>query len=120
MPITPVMSRSFGLPMLLISLAVGGFLFVSQSKTSGPTSAAVTQAETQAVAAASSTSFQAAETKMLAWFADHATYAGATLDPADGATVVRADAHSYCLQATFGTTVEHDNGPGGQAQPGPC
>ena len=106
--------------MMLVSVAVGGYLFVSQSRTSGPTSAVVTQAETQAVIAASATNFQAAETKLLAWYVDHVTYVGATLSPSDGATLVRADAHSYCLQTIAGTAVEHENGPGGQPQPGPC
>jgi hypothetical protein len=110
------MTRSVTLPLVLISLAVGGFLFVQQSKTSGPTSSVAQQAETQAAAAASATDFEAALPELQAWYADHATYAGATLPPAFAITVARADATSYCLQAG----AEHLDGPGGRPQPGPC
>jgi lipid-binding SYLF domain-containing protein len=102
--------------MLVVSLAVGGFLFVRQSQTAGPTSSVAQQAETQASQAAAATDFAAAFPALQAWYADHGTYAGVSLPPAFAITVVRADATSYCLQA--GT--EHLNGPGGQAQSGPC
>jgi hypothetical protein len=114
------MGRSLGLPLLLVTLVVGGFLFAQQAKNEGPTSAAVTQAETQAVQAAAGANFQAADAAMAAWLAEHGDYAGATLDPSYMVTVVRADASSYCLQTTAGTAVEHENGPGGSAQPGAC
>ena len=110
------MTRSLGLPLLIISLAVGGFLFVKQSQTVGPTSSVATQAEAQAAAEASATSFAAAEPVLQAWFADHASYAGVTLPPAFGVTVVRADASSFCLQSS----TEHEIGPGGRPQPGRC
>ena len=102
--------------MLIISLAVGGFLFVKQSQTAGPTSSVAHQAETQAAAAASATGFSAALPELQAWFADHGTYAGVTLPPAYGVTVVRADATAFCLQSG----AEHEVGPAGQPQPGPC
>jgi hypothetical protein len=105
---------------MLVSLAVGGYLFVAQTKSTGPTAPAVTQAETQAIVAVASTNFQGAQVELQTWFADHATYAGATLSPSDGVTLVRGDASSYCVQTTAGTAVEHENGPGGQPQPGPC
>ena len=104
------------LPLVLISLAVGGFLFVQQSKTSGPASSVAQQAETQAAAAASATDFNAALPELQAWYADHGTYAGVSLPPAFSITVVSADATSYCLQAG----AEHLLGPGGAPQPGPC
>jgi len=110
------MTRSLAFPLVLISLAVGGFLFVQESKTSGPTSSVAQQAETQAAAAASATDFDAALPELQAWYADHGTYAGVTLPPAFAIAVVRADATSYCLQAG----AEHLVGPGGQPQPGPC
>jgi hypothetical protein len=110
------MARSFGLPLLIIALAIGGFLFVKQSHTAGPTSSVAQQAETQAAAAASAIDFTAALPDLQAWFADHGTYAGVTLPPAYGIAVVRADATSFCLQS--GT--EHKIGPAGQPQPGPC
>jgi hypothetical protein len=110
------MSRSFGLPVLIISLALGGFLFVKQSQTVGPTSSVARQAETQAAAAASATDFNAVLPDLQAWFADHGTYAGVTLPPAFGITVVRADATSFCLESG----AEHEVGPAGQPQRGPC
>jgi len=114
------MSRSLGLPLLLVSLVVGGILFAMQMKSAGPTSPAVTQAETQAVVAVSSTNFQAADAALGAWLAEHGTYQGATLDPSYMVTVARADATTYCLQTSAGGNVEHETGPGGTAAPGPC
>jgi hypothetical protein len=110
------MSRSLGFPLLIISLAVGGFLFVQQSQTAGPTSSVAQQAATQASAAASATDFNAALPDLQAWVADHGTYAGVTLPPVYGITVVRADATSFCLQSG----AEHEVGPGGTPEPGPC
>ena len=114
------MGRSVRLPLLLVSLVIGGVLFAMQMKSEGPTSPAVTQAETQAVVAAAGTNFQAADQAMANWLADHGTYAGATLDPSYMVTVARADATGYCLQATNGTAVEHEAGPGGSPAPGAC
>lgn len=114
------MSRTLGLPLLLVSLAVGGYLFMSQSKSNGPSSAVVTQAESQAESFAAGTNFQAAGQVLQAWYAQSGTYAGATLPPGSGVTLVRADASSYCLQTVVGTAAEHESGPGGQPQPGPC
>jgi hypothetical protein len=110
------MSRSLALPLLLISLAVGGFLFVRSAQTSGPTSSVAQQAETQAQADVASTNFAGVLPVLQAWYAESATYAGATLPPGSGVVLVRADAASYCLQS--GT--EHLDGPAGVAQPGPC
>jgi hypothetical protein len=110
------MTRSLGLVFLLVSLAVGGYLFAQQSKSDGPASTVALQAETQAAAAASATNFDAALPELQAWFADHGTYAGVSLPPAFGVTVVRADATSYCLQAGDA----HETGPGGSPAPGPC
>jgi hypothetical protein len=110
------MSRSFGFPLLIVSLAIGGFLFVKQSQTVGPTSSVAQQAETQAAVAASATDFAAALPELQTWFADHGTYAGVTLPPVYAITVVRADATSYCLQSG----AQHEVGPDGPALPGPC
>ena len=70
----------------------------------------------QAQASVSATNFQGADTSMQAFYAQSGTYAGATLPPGSGVVLVRADATSYCLQAGD----EHENGPGGQVQPGGC
>ena len=112
------MTRSMGLVMLVLSLAVGGYLFAQQAKTNGPTSQAAQQAETQASVAAAATSFDAALPTLQAWFADHATYAGAVLPPAYGVTLVRGDATSFCLQSGDGQS--HEKGPNGAPAAGPC
>ena len=104
--------------LLVLTLAVGGYLFAQQSKTAGPTSQAAQQAEAQATAAASATSFDAALPTLQAWYADHGSYAGAALPPSDGVTLVRGDATSFCLESADGHT--HETGPDGAPAAGPC
>ena len=108
------------MPLLLVTLAIGGYLFVQQTKTSGPTAPAVTQAVTQAEANVAGTNFEAADASLQAWYAQNQTYAGATLDPSYQVTFVRGDASSYCIQTAAGQALEHEDGPGGQPQPGGC
>jgi len=110
------MTRSLALPLLLISLAVGGFLFVRQAQSTGPTSSVAQQAETQASQDAAATNFDAALPAIQAYFTDNGTYVGLSLPPAFAITVVRADATSYCLQSGD----EHLDGPGGGPAAGPC
>ncbi|HEY2371402.1 MAG TPA: hypothetical protein VGH82_02535 [Gaiellaceae bacterium] len=110
------MTRSLALPLLLISLAVGGFLFVRDAQTSGPTSSVAQRAETQAQVDVASTNFDGVLPVLQAWYAENATYAGATLPPGSDVVLARADGMSYCLQS--GT--QHLDGPGGAAEPGPC
>ena len=62
--------------------------------------------------------FTGADASLAAYRAGTGTFAGAHA-PA-GVTLARADAASYCIQASQGTVVEHENGPGGAVQPGPC
>jgi hypothetical protein len=101
--------------MLVLTLAGGGLLLAQQSKTVAPSQEAQ-QAETQAAAAGSATSFAAAAPTLQLWFDDHGTYAGVTLPPAYGVVVAKADASSYCLEASG----LHEVGPGGSPVPGPC
>jgi hypothetical protein len=110
------MTRSLGLPLLVIALAVGAFLSGRDTQTSGPASSVAQQAETQAQVDVAATNFDGVLPVLQAWYAANATYAGVTLPPGSGVALVRADAASYCLQS--GT--EHLNGPGGAVQPGPC
>lgn len=114
------MGRSLAFPLVLISLAVGGFLFVRQAQTDGPSSTVAAKAEAQAGGAGAATDFAAAQPVLEAWFADHGTYAGASLPPVYGVVVARADAASFCLQAGTGADATHELGPGGQPQSGPC
>ena len=115
------MTRALGLPALLVVLAIGGYLYAKDSKSNGPASGTVTQAIAAANTAVSATNFQGADAAMQAFYAQNGTYAGATLPPGSGVVLVRSDAGSYCLQATAaGGAAEHENGPGGSAQPGVC
>src|SRR5215471_16365120 len=114
------MTRTLGLTMLLLSLLVGGYLFVQQSKTGGPGSPTATQVETQAQAAVAATNFQGMASVLQGWYASNGTYAGATLPPGSGVALVRADATSYCLETVSATAPMHETGPNGTAQPGLC
>jgi hypothetical protein len=105
---------------MLVTLVIGGILLASQLRANGPTAPAVTRAETQAQNDVAGINFAGADNAMRASFALNGTYAGATLDPSFMVTLVRADATSYCLQTTAGSAVEHEVGPNGTPQPGPC
>jgi hypothetical protein len=115
------MARTIGLPLMLVSLLIGGYLFTQQTKSTGPTSDVVTQAETQAEQYTAATNFQPIVPLMDAAFQANGTYAGADLPLGSGVVLARADATSYCLQTTGdATTVMHEAGPNGTVQPGPC
>ncbi|MEP6813725.1 MAG: hypothetical protein ABI990_12105 [Actinomycetota bacterium] len=115
------MTRTLGLPLILLTLLIGGYLFTQQSKSNGPTAPAVTQAEAQAQAEVAATNFQAMTSVLQAWYGANGTYAGAALPLDSGAAVVRADATSYCLQSTADpSSVMHEAGPNGIVQSGPC
>jgi len=110
------MTRSLALPLLLTSLAVGGFLFVRDTRMTGPSSSVAQQAETQAQVDAAATNFDGVLPVLQAWYAENSTYAGASMPPGSDVVLARADVTSYCLQSGN----EHLDGPGGAAQPGPC
>lgn len=110
------MLRVIGLPALLIAVFVGIYLSAKDMQSNGPTSPSAQQAITQAQSATAGVAFSQALPAMQAFFDQYQTYAGATLPPGTGAVLVRADATSYCLQSGS----EHEDGPGGQPQPGPC
>jgi hypothetical protein len=112
--------RTLSLVSLLVALAIGAYLFTTQMRENGPTSELAQQAEADATAAVGAANFQAAAPALQAWFAEHGTYAGATLPPVFGVQLVRADATSYCLQAGTGGTAQHVVGPGGSPAAGPC
>jgi hypothetical protein len=115
------MTRALGLPALLVVLAVGGYLYAKDAKSNGPTSGTVTQAIASANTAVAATNFQGADTAMQVFYAQNGNYAGAALPPGSGVVLVRSDATSYCLQATAPDgSAQHENGPGGSAQPGAC
>ena len=109
-------ARYLGVLPLFAALLIGGYLWATSAKSTGPTASPVQQAVTQAQSSVAATNFQGADVAMQGWYAQNSTYARATLPPGTGVVLVRADATSYCLQA--GT--EHEVGPGGSPQPGPC
>jgi hypothetical protein len=106
--------------LVLVALAIGAYLYATQTRSEGPTAPAVTAVVTKAQSAVAATNFQGVAAALQAWFAENATYAGAPLPPGSSVVLVRADASGYCLQTEAGAVVEHELGPGGQPQPGPC
>jgi hypothetical protein len=114
------MGRAFGLISIVGSLALVGILWGLTMQHSGPTAASTKKAESDAADAVSALNFTAATTQLEAYHAENATYAGATLPPAFGVTLVRADAASYCMQSGVGGAAQHFTGPGGATAAGPC
>jgi hypothetical protein len=108
--------RYLGIPTLLISVFVGLYLMSQDAKQEGPTSAAGQQEITQAQSATAGLNFNQAVPALQAYFDEHQTYVGAALPPGSQVVLAVASSASYCLQSGN----EHENGPGGTAQPGPC
>ncbi|TML02841.1 MAG: hypothetical protein E6G36_10890 [Actinobacteria bacterium] len=114
------MGRAFGLVSIVCTLALVAILMAMNMRQNGPASPTAKRAEKEAIAAVASLNFTGAATELEAFHAENDTYAGATLPPAFGVTLVRADAASYCLQAGVGAAVQHFTGPGGTPAAGPC
>lgn len=105
-----------GIPALLVAIVVGLYLSAKGMQSNGPTSASGQQAITQAQSATAGLNFNQAVPALQAFYDQNGTYVGATLPPGTGVVLARADASSYCLQSGG----EHEDGPGGTPQPGPC
>jgi hypothetical protein len=114
------MIRVFGLLSVLAALAAAAYLFAAQTRSSGPASPSVTDAEARAETTAAATSFEGVTASLQAWYAENGTYAGAVLPPGSGVVLARADTSGYCIQTAAGPAVQHEVDPGGQPQPGPC
>jgi hypothetical protein len=110
------MLRVLGIPAVLITLFVGAYLSMKSLQSNGPTSASGQQAISQAQFATAGLNFNQAAPVLQAYFDRNHTYVGATLPPGSGAVLAGANATSYCLQDGN----EHEVGPGGTPQPGPC
>jgi hypothetical protein len=108
--------RVLGIPAFLVVALIGIYLYSQDAQSNGPTSAVGQQAISQSQSAVAATNFSQADAAMQAYYVQGGTYAGATLPLGTGVVLVRADATSYCLQAGG----EHEDGPGGQPQPGNC
>jgi hypothetical protein len=106
--------------LALISLAIVGGLMAMQSKSQGPTSATVAQAESQAVATAASAVFSPVDQVLQVAASQSGTYVGAELPVGSGVTLARATTTSYCLEANLNGTLVFENGPGGTPAVGHC
>jgi histidine ammonia-lyase len=106
--------------LAVISLGVTGALMLSQGASRGPTSAAATQAESQAVATAASAVFSPVDQLLQVDVSQTGTYVGAELPVGSGVTLAQATATSYCIEANLSGTVVHENGPGGSPAVGHC
>lgn len=109
------MLRVLGIPALLVVVFVGVYLSMQDAKSSAPTPGDQ-QAISQAQSVGAQADFGEVAPVLQAYFDQNQTYAGATLPPGSGVVLARADATSYCLQDGN----EHELGPGGTPQPGPC
>ena len=104
------------LAAFVITLLVGAYLSTQSMRSNGPTSPSGQQEIAQANSATAGVNFTQAVPALQAYFDQYHTYVGATLPPGSGVTLVSAGATSYCLQDAS----EHEVGPGGTPQPGPC
>lgn len=105
---------------VLISLAITGVLFVTQSRSTGPASPAVTQVESQALATAAAANFAPVDQLLQVDYAQAGTYVGAALPDGSGVVLARATGTSYCLETNLDGTFAHENGPGGSPAAGRC
>jgi hypothetical protein len=108
--------RVLTVPAILITLFVGAYLSMQSMRSNGPTSPAGQQEIAQAHSAGAGVDFNQVAPGLKAYFDENQTYVGATLPPGSAVTLVTADATSYCLQSGE----QHEVGPGGTPQPGPC
>jgi hypothetical protein len=112
------MARSLSFIPLLASLAVGAWLLSGQLAGT-PSPGTVTQALGQVREAAAGLTFVQALTQLEQFHAARGTYAGAPLTGLN-VKLVRANARSYCLQASVDGKAYHVAGPGGAAASGRC
>ena len=114
------MTKAVPFAGVLVVLAIGGWLFAQQSKTAGPTSSVVTQAESQALDVTAATNFSQAVPALQARYAQTGSYVGAQLPAESGVTLVTASSTSYCIQSNVAGTEMHEDGPGDSVQNGSC
>ena len=110
------MARVIGLPSLLIVLFIGAYLMSQDLRSNGPTSQSGQQEIAQAQSATAGLNFNQAVPGLQAYLDANHTYVGATLPPGTGVVLAQVGPTSYCLQDGN----EHELGPGGTPQHGPC
>ena len=106
----------FGLPALLVAVFIGVYLTSKDMQSEGPTSKAGQQEIAQAHAVVAGSDFSQAVPALQAYYDQYNTYVGATLPLGSGVVLASTTATSYCLESGN----EHEVGPGGQPEPGPC
>jgi hypothetical protein len=109
------MLRYLGIPALLIAVFVGLYLTTQDAQSNSP-SASDQQAVAQAQSVGAGADFGQVAPGLQAYFDQNQTYVGANLPAGSGVVLAAADATSYCLESGN----EHEIGPGGTPQPGPC
>jgi hypothetical protein len=107
------MARALGTVSLLVTLVVIAWMLTSQQ--SGSSRKQQKQEVEQAQVTANGVAFEQAQAQLEQQHALNGTYAGTSL-AGFGATLVRADANTYCVQ----NAGAHFAGPGGIATAGPC
>jgi len=117
----PVMAiRMVGFVGALGALVIGAYLTVGGGSNSNPSPAQATTVEQQALETAAAVNFQQAAAALEQNRAATGSYADTNLGGFGGVQLVRVDATSYCIQAGAGTSLEHEQGPGGSPIPGAC
>ena len=117
LPISAWMTRvALGIPLLLVTVFIGLYLTSQDAKQNVQTASSGQQAISQAHAATAGLDFSQAVPALQAYFDEHETYVGATLPPGSEVALAAASTTGYCLQSGD----EHEVGPGGGPQPGPC
>jgi hypothetical protein len=112
------MLRSFALLLVLIPVAIVGYLYSLQVRGSGG-SKPVTRQISDAAQAAATFKLRQADTALEQARSLNGTFAGADLSTI-GVTLARADATSYCIQTGVSPLVLHETGPQGAVAPGAC
>lgn len=113
-------TRAISSVVVLVSLAIVGWLFALQSKNQGPSSQAVTQAEAHATLSVAAVNFSQIGASLQAAYAQAGTYVGAQLPAGSGVSLAQASTTSYCLETTVNGTLVHEAGPGGSPAAGAC
>jgi hypothetical protein len=107
---------ALGLPLLLVTVFIGMYLMSKDAQQNVQASSSGQQAVAQAHSATAGLDFEQAVPALQAYFDENHTYVGATLPPGSEVALAAASTTGYCLQSGD----EHEVGPGGTPQPGPC
>jgi hypothetical protein len=114
------MPRTVSIFSLVAALAVAGYLFTAQSRTTSSQRSEAKQAESQGIAAAATIDFQQAAAALEQHRAETGSYAGADLAGYGGVFLARGDAATYCMQLGVDGHAFHEAGPNGAVASGPC